>query len=367
MKELSEAVGPLKKKLDKLKGETATILNTVYEHLHAIDGILIDFENLWVGGWGRKDFNYYREYGNEGQVVQVVNEDYFYDIIESNFKLSLDKLAEQIKKELPFFKKFQTHLVTELALIRDAENFKNENDLLQSLENFKWGYEADDFVKLKIPANIPIYDYKALSRGLDIPPHIVAIGYILALTTKSYSSKTFIEQAERLLRQIEIKVRHKPGFNDTDYSNRILTDLFDNFHSFYNQLRNRHNNRPSIEINDEYDVQDFLHALLRLHFKDVREEEHTPSYAGSSTRMDFLLKNEGIVIEVKKTRERLTDKELGQQLILDIAHYKNHPNCQVLKCFVYDPENKVKNPRGVESDIARASDESLTVELFVRP
>ena len=57
------------------------------------------------------------------------------------------------------------------------------------------------------------------------------------------------------------------------------------------------------EIKDEYDVQDLLNALLRLNFDDVRPEEYTPSYAGSSTRVDFLLKKEKIVIEVKKTRK----------------------------------------------------------------
>ena len=90
-------------------------------------------------------------------------------------------------------------------------------------------------------------------------------------------------------------------------------------------------------------MQDLLHCILKLHFKDVREDEYTPSYGGSSTRMDFLLKNEKIVIEVKKTNERLSDKEIGEQLILEVAYYKNHPNCSFLKCFVYDPENRVKN------------------------
>ncbi len=54
-----------------------------------------------------------------------------------------------------------------------------------------------------------------------------------------------------------------------------------------------------------------LHALLLLYFDDIRAEAWTPSYAGKSARMDFLLKNEGVVIEVKKTRLGLTDKELG--------------------------------------------------------
>ncbi|REC61877.1 hypothetical protein DRF65_13850 [Chryseobacterium pennae] len=171
----------------------------------------------------------------------------------------------------------------------------------------------------------------------------------------------------RIIRQIELKLNLHELSDDSDYSNHILSNVFDNFHSFYKQLKNRHADRPTIEIADEYDVQDLLHAILKLHFRDVREEEYTPSYAGSSTRMDFLLKNEKIVIEVKKTRDKLKDKEIGEQLILDIAHYRNHPDCKILKCFVYDPDSRVKNPKGLEDDINKSSNDDLQVELVIRP
>ena len=65
--------------------------------------------------------------------------------------------------------------------------------------------------------------------------------------------------------------------------------LCSNFHLIAKQLTNRHNNRETIEIRDEYDVQDLLHAILRIFFEDIRPEESTPSYAGKSSRMDFLL------------------------------------------------------------------------------
>lgn len=87
----------------------------------------------------------------------------------------------------------------------------------------------------------------------------------------------------------------------------------------------RHNRRETLIITDEYDVQDLLHALLKLYFDDVRPEEWTPSYAGKSARMDFSLKKEKTVIEVKMTRESLSDKEIGDQLIVDVERYSSHP------------------------------------------
>ena len=99
-------------------------------------------------------------------------------------------------------------------------------------------------------------------------------------------------------------------------------------------------------------MQDLFHALLKIYFEDVRAEEYTPSYAGAASRVDFLLKKEKIVIEIKKTRKGLTSKQVGEQLIIDSLRYQVHPDCNRLVCFVYDPEGRVANPRGIESDFS---------------
>ncbi|AFV25348.1 hypothetical protein Mpsy_3149 [Methanolobus psychrophilus R15] len=133
------------------------------------------------------------------------------------------------------------------------------------------------------------------------------------------------------------------------------------------QLLIRHNNKETLVIEDEYDVQDLLHALLKLYFDDIRAEEWTPSYAGGSSRMDFLLKSEQIIIEVKKTRSKLGDKEIGEQLLIDIGKYSIHPDCKTLICFVYDPEAKIRNPMGLEKDLNEKSTEELRVITKIEP
>jgi hypothetical protein len=138
------------------------------------------------------------------------------------------------------------------------------------------------------------------------------------------------------------------------------------FHSIARQLRHRHDNRPTLDVADEYDVQDLLHALLRQQFKDIRAEEWTPSYAGMSARMDFLLKAEQIVVEVKMTRKGLDAKKVGEELIIDIAHYQGHPNCKMLVCFVYDPDCRIANPAGLENDLSKQSDE-FVVRVVIAP
>lgn len=132
------------------------------------------------------------------------------------------------------------------------------------------------------------------------------------------------------------------------------------------QLRDRHAGRPTVEITDEYDVQDLFHAILHVDFDDIRPEEWTPSYAGGSSRMDFLLKSEQIVVELKKTRKGLGAREVGEQLIIDIERYSAHPECKTLVCFVYDPDMLIANPRGLERDLTRVR-EGLDVRILVIP
>lgn len=131
----------------------------------------------------------------------------------------------------------------------------------------------------------------------------------------------------------------------------LIEKLCLRFHAAARQLRHRHSDRPTLTITDEYDVQDLLHTILRLHFDDVRPEEHSPSYAGRGSRVDFLLKAERVVIEVKKTRPSLKAGDLGEELIVDRARYQAHPGCDTLVCFVYDPDGLIDNPRGIEDDL----------------
>lgn len=146
----------------------------------------------------------------------------------------------------------------------------------------------------------------------------------------------------------------------------MVEKICQKFHVAARQLRNRHSDRPTLEITDEYDVQDLLHSYLRLHFDDVRSEEWTPSYAGSSSRTDFLLKSERIVIEVKKTRNGLGDRKLGEELLIDREKYQSHPDCDTLVCFIYDPEGRVGNPMGLARDLEE-NPGPLKVRVIVAP
>lgn len=132
------------------------------------------------------------------------------------------------------------------------------------------------------------------------------------------------------------------------------------------ELERRPSGRQPLTLTDEPDVQDLLRALLHVDFDDVRPEEPTPSYAGKGSRMDFLLKDHGIVVETKVTRPGRDEKAIGSELNDDIARYGSHQDCRTLVCFVYDPTLVFRNAGGFERDLTGPRDR-LAVHVVVAP
>lgn len=184
-----------------------------------------------------------------------------------------------------------------------------------------------------------------------------------------------VRDLESVLERLDL-YEESPGTSNQNTSTKVKDPQVDalekielitkRFKFIARQLQHRHSNRPPFTISDEFDVQDLFHALLRLFFEDIRDEEWTPSYAGGHSRIDFLLKAEQIVIEIKMTRQGLKAKEVSDQLIIDIGRYRVHPDCKVLIAFVYDPELHINNPKGVEHDLSRLTDDMLVKARFTR-
>lgn len=192
----------------------------------------------------------------------------------------------------------------------------------------------------EIPGRYMLSNNTASSRVATIPSFCNNCGAEFPWTSK--------------LKEIRLLI-HKSKENSKDNGSEsisLIEQICSRFHLVAKQLRDRYNSRVTLEIEDEYDVQDLFHALLKVFFDDIRAEEWTPSYAGKSARVDFLLKSEQIVIEIKKTSKSLGAKELGDQLIIDSNRYKAHPDCKKLICFVYDPEGRIVNPKGIEKDLS---------------
>lgn len=146
----------------------------------------------------------------------------------------------------------------------------------------------------------------------------------------------------------------------------LLRKIGNRFHAVARQLRLRHDGRPTLEVEDEYDAQDVVHALLCLEFDEIRRETWQPGYAGGTLHTYFVVPRDRILIEVKKTRQGVGAKEIAGQLEHDTLYYWTHPDCQTLFCFVYDPEARVGDPYGLEKTLTKQVD-GQRVEVFISP
>lgn len=239
------------------------------------------------------------------------------------------------------------------TVYRELDELVNEgrNKVLST----KWDFSGTDIIGFGTYVDGDVFyswRMKAMSfLKLFLPETHEFVKVFEELTENDYSNaETCVQTLENVKEYINKGYIILKQEKTIDVDN-VLDKLFLRFHKVARQLRSRYSGRQTLEIEDEYDVQDLLHALLQLYFDDIRAEEWTPSYAGKCARVDFLLKKEKVVIEVKKTRQGLADKELGDQLIIDVDRYKAHQDCEKLVCFVYDPEGRIGNPNGIMDDL----------------
>lgn len=139
----------------------------------------------------------------------------------------------------------------------------------------------------------------------------------------------------------------------------VVLAIADCFQLVRRALKRRHNSRPTLEVNDEYDAQDLMRAQLVQFFDDVRDEEWTPSYAGGSSRIDFFLPQTRLAVELKWMRPSLTSAKLGEELLIDRQRYQSHPGVGHLVCVIFDYSGQLPNPRGLEQDITQAGTEDV--------
>ncbi len=146
-----------------------------------------------------------------------------------------------------------------------------------------------------------------------------------------------------------------------------VLQICNQFHKSYMALQKCNEDGSRFKIEDESNVKELLGIFLSQVIQDIRREEPTKSFGGKSARIDFLLKQEQIGIEVKYATEKRNEKVIGDELKVDIIDYKTNPECKVLICFIYDPENTIKKQAGLKNDLMSLSTNALAVIVVVNP
>ncbi len=147
---------------------------------------------------------------------------------------------------------------------------------------------------------------------------------------------------------------------------QLIRKVCHRFHAVARHLRLRRDYRPTLEVEDDHDLQDLLCALLKVEFEEVATEEWTPPYTEGAPRTTLLVNRDQIAVVAKKTRSGLTMKELADQVAADSAYYSAQGRCSTLFCFMYDPEGRIGSPKRLETTLTSVS-EHCRVEVLVAP
>ncbi len=164
-----------------------------------------------------------------------------------------------------------------------------------------------------------------------------------------------------------VKESKNRAVEKSDNSLERVLRIIKRFHLAVLQLNNRREGKVAFTVMDEYDVQDLLSALLNVEFQSVIREDYAPSYAGGASRIDFVLKNEQILIEAKKASRKLKAKEIGDQIIIDIARYAKYPEVKTLVCLIYDPDFTISNPELFEEHLKELPTKNMKVIAVICP
>ena len=243
---------------------------------------------------------------------------------------------------------------TNLKLIfTKLSEFREYRDIYHPKPEFEKLFSDFNFLVKDLEENYPDY-FPGINKNLTFQTkNNSRFGGGYYTTYNSTSLELLLFEVEKVLGYLSaMEAEQSTDIKPSNPFNTI-NQICSRFNCVVKQLRKRHDQRPTLNVNDEYDVQDLFHSLLKLFYDDIRTETYIPEYAGANSRIDFLLKSENIGIEIKKTRETLKDKDLGEQLIIDIERYRSYSGIDTLFCFVFDPDSWLSNPSGLEADLSK--------------
>lgn len=150
-------------------------------------------------------------------------------------------------------------------------------------------------------------------------------------------------QLQILLEDIERTLLQSKFVNKS--SDEIIRDVLNNFSNAIQKIiSGRRLNHHNFKIEDEYDVQDILYVILKSIFPNLRDEDPIPKVGGKSTKIDLILREEKILIEVKMMKVKDSNEtHFIEQLKVDFESYHECKWLRKLFCFVYDPYKKTRD------------------------
>jgi hypothetical protein len=143
-------------------------------------------------------------------------------------------------------------------------------------------------------------------------------------------------------------------------SSSLVEDIIEYMRAVPRGLRelkqdNRYNKRPYsvVEIKDEYDLQDFVRAFLKMRFPRATVENTVSKVAGVGGRVDFSLGDEKVFIELKVLKDEKDWGGMLKDITSKFERYSKDQDCDDIIVFVYDPDACFRDAHTAEADITQ--------------
>lgn len=144
--------------------------------------------------------------------------------------------------------------------------------------------------------------------------------------------------------------------SDNKYLMRYLHDFYMFMEALHERELDRRatmikDNLQQIKIENEYDLQHLLYAVLKPLYPDIRKEVAEDSGVGM-IRSDLKIPCLNSVVEAKCTREKMSLKKLTEEIEADMVHYSE----EHIVFFVYDKAKIIKDKQSYENYFNRIFD-----------
>jgi len=241
------------------------------------------------------------------------------------------------------YKLIGIHLAAEKTLQEQVEkkfrntSIKNKYFIAQCLPEYFPEYQRD----LSIVENDPISTLLYFLNGGDVSEEDLKEALIEFLKgADDIIDLLILEDLEKyFLTQTVTKIKYIEKDAKT-----LVVEILNNFDEAVKKIiSERRKGHPSFTINDEYDVQDLLYLVLKSIFPKLKEEDPTPRVGIKSNKIDLIIREEGILIEIKMIKEGdSNEKQYVEELKNDIESYYECKWLKHLVCYVYDPFARTK-------------------------
>lgn len=181
------------------------------------------------------------------------------------------------------------------------------------------------------------------------------------------NKEKMLEAKEKVVRCLTDYLEKENAEKDSE----VLITYLKNFHIFMEALREKEPDKRAtlspellqkIKIENEYDLQHLLYAVLKPLYPDIRKEVTEDSGVGM-VRNDLKIPQLNSVVETKCTREKMSLKKLTEEIEADIVHYSEK---QII-FFVYDKWKIIKERQNYENNFNRIFDEKEVKMIIHQP